>query len=202
VFSEIGKKLPEIWDGNVLNRVQKKSLLRCLIDKVVIHRVRRDSVRIRIVWRGGDTTTTEITIPVNSMTDMTDASKLEARITELARQEVSDQSIAEQLTAEQFRSPTSSTLLPSTVKRIRLQHGIMLECHQSHPRQIPGYLTVPQMAAALQIPVHWIYDRIHKGTIVVSRDSATNLYLFPDQPTTLAQFKNLRAGTIKQLRFL
>jgi hypothetical protein len=185
-----------------LNRTQKKSLLRCLIDKVVIHRVRRDSVCIRIVWKGGDTTTTEITVPVKSMTDMTDASQLEARIVELARQGVHDHSIAEQLTAEQFRSPMSSTLLPSTVKRIRLQHDIMLERHQSHPRQIPRYLTVPQVAAALQIPVHWIYDRIHKGTIEVSRDSTTNLYLFPDQPSTLTQFKKLRAGTVKKLRFL
>lgn len=202
VFSEIGKKLPEIWNNNVLNRTQKKSLLRCLINKVVIHRVRRDSVCIRIVWKGGDTTTTEITVPIKSMTDMTDASQLEARIVELARQGVDDHSIAEQLTAEQFRSPMSSTLLPSTVKRIRLQHDIMLERHQSHPRQIPRYLTVPQVAAALQIPVHWIYDRIHKGTIEVSRDSTTNLYLFPDQPSTLTQFKKLRAGTVKKLRFL
>lgn len=202
VFSEIGKKLPEIWNNNVFNRTQKKSLLRCLIDKVVIHRVRRDSVCIRIVWKGGDTTTTEIKVPVKSMSDMTDASQLEARIVELARQGVDDQSIAEQLTDEQFRSPMSSTLLSSTVKRIRLQHDIMLERHQSHPRQIPGYLTVPQVAAALQIPVHWIYDRIHKGTIEVSRDSTTNLYLFPDQPSTLTQFKKLRAGTVKKLRFL
>lgn len=201
-FSEIGQKLPEIWNNNVLNRVQKKSLLRCLIEKVVIHRVRRDSVCIRIIWRGGDTTTAEISIPVKSMVDMTDASQLEARIVELARQGVDDQGIAEQLTNEHFRSPMGSTLLSSTVKRIRLQHGIMIERHQSHPRQILGCLTVPQVAKTLQIPAHWIYDRIHKGTIEVSRDSTTNLYLFPDQPSTLAQFKKLQAGTVKKLRFL
>jgi len=78
----------------------------------------------------------------------------------------------------------------------------MIERHQSHPRQIPGYLTVSQITTTLQIPAHWIYDRIHKGTIEVSRDSITNLYLFPDQPSTLIQFKKLRAGTVKKLRFL
>ncbi|WP_231510513.1 hypothetical protein [Fischerella sp. PCC 9605] len=39
-----------------MTQVQKKSLLRCLIDKVVIHRVARDTVRTRIIWKGGDTT--------------------------------------------------------------------------------------------------------------------------------------------------
>lgn len=200
-FTEIGQRLPEIWNNNTLTRAQKKSLLRYLIDKVIIHRSRRDTVRIRIVWKGGDTTTTELPISVNSMMELTDAAQLETRIVELARQGMDDQSIAEQLTAENLRSPMRSTVLPSTVKRIRLQHDIMIERHQSHRRQIPGYLTVPQIATALQISTHWIYDRIHKGTIVVSRDPTTNLYLFPDQASTLTRFKKLQAGSVQKLRF-
>jgi DNA invertase Pin-like site-specific DNA recombinase len=200
-FTEIGQKLPEIWNNSILTRAQKKSLLRCLIDKVIIHRVGRDVVHTRIVWKGGDTTTIELPIPVSSMAELADAPRLETRIVELARQGVDDQSIAEQLTAENFRSPMRLTLLPSTVKRIRLQHGIMIEQRQSHRRQIPGYLTIPQIATALQISKHWIYDRIHKGTIVVGRDPTTNLYLFPDQPSTLAKFKQLQAGTVQELRF-
>lgn len=48
-FTAIGQKLPELWQGDILTQVQKKALLRCLIDKVVIHRVVRDQVRTRIV---------------------------------------------------------------------------------------------------------------------------------------------------------
>ena len=48
-FTAIGQKLPELWQGDVLTQIQKKALLRCLIDKIVIHRVVRDSVRTRIV---------------------------------------------------------------------------------------------------------------------------------------------------------
>ena len=65
-FTAIGQKLPEIWRGDTLTQVQKKALLRCLIDKVVIHRVVRDQVRTRIVWKGGDTTTVDLPIPVGS----------------------------------------------------------------------------------------------------------------------------------------
>ena len=48
---------------------------------------------------------------------------------------------------------------------------------------------------------HWIYDRIHNGTIEVARDGETNLYLFPDKPETIAQFKQLRAGKLQKLRY-
>ena len=44
-------------------------------------------------------------------------------------------------------------------------------------------------------------DRIHNGTIEVARDEATNLYLFPDRPRTMAQFQQLRAGKLQKLRF-
>lgn len=200
-FTSIGQKLPELWHTDVLNRVQKKSLLRCLIDKVVVHRLGRDLVRTRIVWKGGDTTTADLPIRVGSFADLTGAEALEAHIIGLAEQSLDDQVIAEQLTARGFRSPLHTTLLPSTVKRIRLQHGIMLKRHQSHPRNVPGYLTVSQIAAASQTSTHWIYDRIHNGTITITRDPQTRLYLFPDTSSTLTRFRKLKAGKLQHLRF-
>ena len=68
-------------------------------------------------------------------------------------------------------------------------------------RQVAGALTLSQIAKTLDIAPHWIYDRIHKGCIQISRDSQTNLYLFPDDPATLEQFRQLLAGTLKTLRF-
>jgi hypothetical protein len=62
-----------------------------------------------------------------------------------------------------------------------------------------GSLTLSQVAKALDITPHWLYDRIHNGTIQVRRDPTTRLYLFPDTPATLDQFRQLRAGTIKTL---
>jgi len=48
---------------------------------------------------------------------------------------------------------------------------------------------------------HWIYDRIHNGTIQVNKDPETHLFLFPDEPATLESFRQLRAGQFKTLRF-
>lgn len=50
-FMNIGQKLPQLWEQDVLTQAQKKALLRCLIDKVVIRKEGRDQVRVRIVWK-------------------------------------------------------------------------------------------------------------------------------------------------------
>jgi predicted DNA-binding transcriptional regulator AlpA len=73
--------------------------------------------------------------------------------------------------------------------------------HQSHPRQVHGHLTVPQLAEKLGVSRYWIYDRINNGTIHVTKDKELNLYLFPDQPETLERFGQLVAGKLHNLRF-
>ena len=82
----IGQKLPQIWHQEILTRENKKALLRCLIDKVVIHRQVQDRVQTRIVWRGGDITTLEIPVPVGSFADLSTAAEMEQIILDLSRQ--------------------------------------------------------------------------------------------------------------------
>lgn len=200
-LADIGQKLPELWQTDALSQVQKKSLLRCLIDKIVVHRVGHDIIRTRMIWKGGDTTTINVPVTVGAFADLTHAETLESCIVALSREGLADDRIAAQLTQAGYHSPMHLTLLPSTVKRIRLQHGIMLKPHQSHPRQIPGFLTVPQIATALEISSAWIYDRIHNGTIIITRAPDTKLYLFPDNAKTMTQFEQLKTGQRKTLRF-
>ena len=200
-FTAIGNRLPQLWETSVLAQPQRKALLRCLIDKVVLHRIARDKVQIRLVWRGGDTTTLLIPVQVKSLAALSSAAEMERLIIEMTTDGIPDEQIAEELTAQGYRSPMRQHLLPSTVKIIRLKHGLMRKRSQSHPRRITGHLTVTQLARRLDLSVHWIYDRIHNGIIEVIKDAATNLYLFPDEPATLELFKELKAGNLKKLRF-
>src|SRR4051812_50032664 len=77
----------------------------------------------------------------------------------------------------------------------------MLKRSQSHPRHVPGRLTIPQLAAQLGVSAHWIYDRVHNGAIAITRDEHTGLYLFPDAPSTLDRLQKLRAGELERLDF-
>jgi DNA invertase Pin-like site-specific DNA recombinase len=200
-FIAIGQRLPQIWDQ--LSRQHQKALLRCLIDKVVIHRTTRDGVQTRIVWRGGDTTTLQIPITVGAFADLAAAPEMEQLIIELSTQGKSDEEIAQHLTTLGHRSPRHQcAVLPSTVKTIRLKHRIFQKRSQSHPRRIEGCLTIPQIATQLDISPYWIYHRIDTGCIEVSKDTQTGLYLFPDEPATIEMFRNFVEGKLQNLRFL
>ncbi len=200
-FLRAGEKIPELWRQGRLRREQQKAFLRCLIDKVVVHRSARDTVQVRIVWVGGEATAASLPVTVGSLAQLSSADKMEKEVIKLANQGMADVEIAALLTREGYRSPKRATVLPSTVRIIRLRHRLLRERRQSHPRRIPGHLTVTQLADRLGVTLHWIYDRIHNGTIQVERDRQANLYLFPDRPETIAQFKQLRSGKLQVLRF-
>lgn len=201
-FADAGQNLPQIWDQARLSRQAKKALLRSLIDKVVIHRLVPEFVQTRIVWKGGDTTTLQVPVPVGALTDLSGAQEMEQIILELSPAGQSDEAIAQHLTQLGYRSPMKSWVLPSTVRTVRLKHRLFLVRSQSHPRHIPGYLTVSQIARKLDISNHWIYDRINNGTIQIVKDPETGLYLFPDEPMTLDLFQQLKDGKLYNLRFL
>ena len=202
-FSQIAQKLPEIWSQEeILPTRQKKALLRCLIDKVVIHHVAHDKIHTRIVWKGGETTTAIVTITVGAFRRLSSAAEMEAVIVELSKQGKTDEDIAQHLTELGHASPKNiQAVLPSTVKTIRLKHRIFQKRSQSHPRHIPGCLTIPQIAPMLGVTAHWIYHYIRSGRIEVTRDQQTGLYLFSDQTETLDLFRQLKAGILKNLRF-
>jgi len=200
-LEQLGQKLPELWQQGLLTAVQKKSLLRCLIDKVILQRSAADTVQVRIVWKGSDTTILEVPVTVNSLAQLSFATEMEQATVELAQDGKTDAEVARELTRRGYRSPHAQTVLASTVKQIRLRHGITIERSHSYPRRITGYLTVPQLAQDLKVPLHWLHDRIHNGTIRVKKDRTWRLYLFPDTARTLTLFRQLRDGKVKQLRF-
>jgi DNA invertase Pin-like site-specific DNA recombinase len=200
-FIQLGKKLPDLWPTEVLSRMQKKALLRCLLDKVVVQRVGRDQVQIRIVWRGGDVTECVIPIPVGSLAELSTSQELEARVLQLYHAGKTDDEIVWELSAAGFRSPMHQKLLVSTVRNLRLKHHCFQTRHQSHPRSVTGFLTVTQVAERLGLSLHWLYDRLHNGQIQLQKDSTTNLFLFPDHPSTLEQLTRLRAGHLQHVAF-
>jgi len=200
-FRAIGQHLPALWQQGLISQRHKKALLRALIDKVVVHRFARDQMQARIVWKGGETTTFVIPVPIGTFKDLAGAEDMERLILERSAAGILDEEIAQELTDLGYRSPMGLVVLPSTVKGIRLKQGIFHKRSQSHPRRIEGMLTISQIATALDMDPHWIYDRIHNGTIQVDKDPTTRLFLFPDSPTTLEQFRHLRSGTFQNVRF-
>src|SRR2546425_10615118 len=97
-FLDIGRTLPDLWQTDVLSQAQRKALLRCLIDKVVVHRVSRDEVQTRIVWKGRATTTFAVPVTVGAFADLQGAAAMEQQMLTLFAAGHTDEAIAAQLT--------------------------------------------------------------------------------------------------------
>jgi DNA invertase Pin-like site-specific DNA recombinase len=195
----LGQRLPGLWVDPSISRAHKKALLRCLIDKVVLRRRARDRAAVRIVWRGGAVSELEVTMPVNALTALSRYAEMEARVLTLVRAGVDDIAIAQTLTAEGHHSARHVTaVLPSTVRGIRLQHGLKLVPEQTRWPQVPGWLTVTGIAARLQVSEKWLRGRIRDGAIRTLRESSGR-YLFPDDERALKILRQLRANVVKQV---
>jgi len=199
-LSTLGQSLPTLWHQDTLSRTQRKALLRCLIEKVVLDRQAPDTIATRMVWRGGAVSELAVPCAVGTLADLSDFAQLEAHILRLEAQGYSDEAIAELLTSKGFRSPQRPRVLASTVQTLRLRHGRLHRYRGPRPRRVAGCLTVSQLAAALGVKAHWLYHLMSQGRIVVQRDEATGLYLFPDRPETLAAFRQLRDGHVSKRR--
>jgi hypothetical protein len=200
-FRAMGQQLPALCSTAVLSQTPRTALLRCLMDKVVIQRARRDQGHTRIVWRGGETTTFEVPVAVGALTDLPTAPEMAQQMRGLFAAGTRDDESAQQLTRHGYRSPRRPTVLPSTVKGIRFKLGRMQHRAQSPPRRLAGYLTVPQLAKALGITPPWVYHQMKRGTVGIPRDAQTRLDLFPDRPETLEALGQLRAGHLSELRY-
>ncbi len=200
-FSDLNQKLPSLWEDKILTKDMKKKILRTLVEKVVIHRKKRDMVALRIVWIGGDTTEASIPIKVGSFDELSSSETIKKIIAQQVKLGVSDEDIAKLLTQKGFRSPMDTTFLRNTVKSYRLNNKIYRNRKHSFPTKVEGSLTTSQIAALIDVKVHWIYHHIKQGRIIVKKHEKTKAYLFPDKKKTISDFKKLKSGSIKKLRY-
>ena len=193
----LGERLPALWADPDVSCEHRKALLRCLIDKVVLRRSSRDAANVRVVWRGGEVSELTVTLAVNALAALPRGAEMEARVLELARAGMHDEEIAQALSAEGHRSPWQDKgVLPTTVHTIRLRHGIKAVRRCTRWPRVPGWLTVTDVAAQMQVPERWLRERLWAGAIQTMREPSGR-YLFPDKPETLEALRQLRAGTIK-----
>ena len=200
-FTSLGKSLPALWATDALSHEQRKKLLRCLIDRVVVHRREEqpEVVHTRIVWRGGAVSEIAVPVPVGSTTSLSTYPALEKELLALESAGHSDAEIARRLTKQGFHSAKLLPLTAAMVLNIRLKNGRIHRYGGSRTRTVEGYWTVPQLASLLKCTPQWLYHRISKGTISVTRDPTTRLYLFPERPETLEALRRLQAGDVSHV---
>ena len=192
-------RLPQIWADPATIDAQRKALLRCLVDKVVLDRGEHDVALVRIVWRGGAATDLEVKLKVNSVAKLTRGTEMRDQVLDLARNGTHDDEIASTLTSEGHRSPTCENMvLPITVGKIRRGAGIRVTKPRNRWSHGLSLLSAPELASRLNIPVNWIYVQIRAKRLLIDRQP-TGAYLFQNTSSVLDAVKNLRNHTVNHL---
>jgi len=118
--------------------------------------------------------------------------EMEQRVCELAATGLYDDEIARMLTAEGHRSPwRGAEVLPSTVRGIRLRHGMKTVRQRTRWPAVPGCLTVAQLAERLRIPQKWIHTQLRRGALRATHEPSGR-YLFPDTEPAMQAVRELR----------
>jgi len=200
-LKDVGPHIPDMWQQGLFTTKQKKKLLRSIVDKVVAYRIGgREGARVhvRVVWRGGATTSDEMFVSVGKFSRLERAHEMEQRVVKLSQQGRTIAEMARQLTEEGFRSPQSARVLPSTVVAIRFRTGVYQK-RKSRPVHVSGHLTITELARQLGIRRSWFLEKIRNGVLRVAKDASTRCYLFPDKRGTLENLRLLRDSKLNQL---
>lgn len=191
-------RLPELWRAPATRDVHRKALLRCLVDKVVLDRPRRETAQARIVWRGGATTELDVAMSVASVVALARGNEMKARVLELARADAADEEIAAILTREGHRSPAClDSVLVATVQRIR-RHAGVTKTGRSRWRHGSDKLSVTELAAQVSLPAKWLYVQIRTKRILIDRE-ASGAYLFDNTPSVAAAINQLRQRAVDHI---
>jgi DNA invertase Pin-like site-specific DNA recombinase len=192
-------RLPQIWADPATTDAQRKALLRCLVDKVVLDRGERDIALVRIVWRGGAISDLQVKMRVNSIASLTQGREMRDRVLDLARTRILDDEIAAILTAEGHRSPNcADKVLPITVQRIRLAAGIKIATQRNRWNHDANFLSATELAAKLDIPVNWLYVQIRQKRLLMDRQP-NGAYLFQNTPAVIDAVRELRNHIVSHL---
>jgi DNA invertase Pin-like site-specific DNA recombinase len=125
LIRQLADDLPALWHAETTTNVERKRLLRCLIQDVTLDRFSEPGMSIiRVRWQTNTTTTIQVDRPPPGAWTPPRAMR---RIRELAPHHPDDQ-IAEMLNAEGLRTGKGLSWTTSRVEKVRKRQGIPTGC--------------------------------------------------------------------------
>jgi hypothetical protein len=167
LIRQLADDLPALWQAETTTNVERKRLLRCLIQDVTLDRFSQPGVSIiHVRWHTGTTTTLQVARPQPGC--WTPPAALQ-RIRELAPQHPDDE-MAEILNQEGLCTGKGLSWTPRRVKKVRQRRGIPTGCpcraQQTGPRG-DGLLAASEAAQRLGVDAsavtRWFQQGILQG---------------------------------------
>jgi DNA invertase Pin-like site-specific DNA recombinase len=190
----LASDMPALWHASTTTAQDRKAIVRCLIDRVVIS-VQGDTeyVDVTIHWAGGFVSQHQVLRPVHGYSQLRDFDLLVQRIRELQGDGRSNAEMANQLDQEGFRPPRnaqafSKELIHQLVSRLGIpgesRHTLVLG---------PDEWWESGLARRMRMPQRTMHNWVLKGWVQYRRSPLRGFYILWADAKELQRLEHLRA---------
>ena len=163
--------LPKLWNAATTAPSDRKSILRLIIDKIVVTvDDTTEWVDLVVHWAGGNESPKRIRRPVGKLVQLEEHKKLLAEIHTLRRDGYSADQIAEKLNAAGWVTPTHRNQFNGRlIHAIMGRHGFVPRGPKAPPTDDPNDWTLAALAEELHMPVVTLYGWMRRGQLTARR---------------------------------
>jgi DNA invertase Pin-like site-specific DNA recombinase len=160
----LSSDVPALWAAPTTTPADRKTILRCLVESVVVHVPEQtEAVEVTIGWAGGFESHHETERPVARYEQLRDYDRIRSRILELREAGEPATRIASRLNGEGFRTPRGKPFQAESVRTLLSRRGMSRSQGDEEPEdtEVPGadQWSMSRLVEALGIPLttlcHW-----------------------------------------------
>jgi DNA-binding transcriptional MerR regulator len=192
-ITALSQNVNALWNAAGTTNADRKEIVRCLVDRVVVH-VSRNSERVDVTihWQEGFTSQHEFLRPVQSYRHMAAAGQLRQRVTELRQAGSTAKQIAQRLNEEGYSPPQRcGPFSKEQVWKLLKRYGLT---KRLDPVQLTSHeWKLPKLAKRLGVPIKRLRYWVHKGWVHARQTPTQGLWIAWADAEELARLQRLTA---------
>lgn len=198
-IKELTNSIPKIWHSSSTSNLDKKAIVRQLIEKVEVNvMAESEKVKVIIYWQENSQTQSTIIRPVAKFQQMSQFNELKLRLQQLVKENCSSKEIAELINKEGFRPPKRTKYFTKEMVRKLLVDLSLTSSHRAKEyckdKLQENEWWLPELAKELTMPHVTLFNWIYKGRVKARQlDGSKGLWVIWADEQELIRLKNLRS---------
>jgi DNA invertase Pin-like site-specific DNA recombinase len=196
---QLAHDLPGLWAAPTTTAVDRKEILRAVIERIVLRVVgESERVDVDVTWAGGHVTTGVVCRPVRRLEQLSTFARVCAEITAGVRGGETAEATAQRLNALGLRSPRGKGWSLQVVKDLTTRLGLRRPWGRPASRGLDGRggrWGITALARALEMPASTLYEWVERGEVPTERLASGRILIRADAKMV----ERLRARRAKAL---
>lgn len=195
-ITALSQAIPDLWSATETTNADRKKIVRCVVDRIVVHVVRdSNQAQAEIHWQGGFLSRVPLRRCVRGYQQMDDYEQLWERITALQKRGFSADKIARTLNSEKFVTPKNKSFSTHQVMSLlkRKGHGSFQEAKKLAANE----WTLHHLADELGLAIETLRGWAKHGWVVYRQTPINRLVIIWADESELDRLRRLAKRTRK-----